>query len=99
MTSNDLEAALNSSKLIISRSGYTTIMDLAKLEKKAIFIPTPGQFEQLYLSEKLSKIENILNSNNIDILILPELYLSFYYSRETIINCSPEDVDFFKKKY
>jgi predicted glycosyltransferase len=55
MTSNDLEAALNSSKLIISRSGYTTIMDLAKLEKKAIFIPTPGQFEQLYLSEKLSQ--------------------------------------------
>ena len=61
MTSNDLEAALNSSKLIISRSGYTTIMDLAKLEKKAIFIPTPGQFEQLYLSEKLSQ-EKIVSS-------------------------------------
>ncbi|WP_299116321.1 glycosyltransferase [uncultured Winogradskyella sp.] len=54
MTSNELETAINSSKLIISRSGYTTIMDLAKLEKKAIFIPTPGQFEQLYLAEKLS---------------------------------------------
>lgn len=54
MTSNDLEMALNKSKLIISRSGYTTIMDLAKLEKKAFFIPTPGQFEQEYLAKKLN---------------------------------------------
>lgn len=55
MTSNELETAINSSKLVVSRSGYTTIMDLAKLEKKAVFIPTPGQFEQLYLAKRLSK--------------------------------------------
>lgn len=55
MTSKELEDAINTSKLIVSRSGYTTIMDLAKLEKKAIFIPTPGQFEQLYLAEILAK--------------------------------------------
>ena len=55
MTSKELETAINSSQLVVSRSGYTTIMDLAKLEKKAVFIPTPGQFEQLYLSEKLSQ--------------------------------------------
>jgi uncharacterized protein (TIGR00661 family) len=36
---------------IISRSGYTTIMDVARLEKKAIYIPTPGQLEQIYLAE------------------------------------------------
>ena len=34
---------------IISRSGYTTIMDVARLHKKAIYIPTPGQLEQEYL--------------------------------------------------
>lgn len=55
MTSDELEDAINSSRLIISRSGYTTIMDLAKLEKKAVFIPTPGQFEQIYLAKELSK--------------------------------------------
>ena len=55
MLSKDLEKAINRSEIILSRSGYTTIMDLAKLEKKAIFIPTPGQFEQLYLAEKLAK--------------------------------------------
>ncbi|GGI55891.1 glycosyltransferase [Winogradskyella haliclonae] len=59
MTSNELETAINSSKLIVSRSGYTTIMDLAKLGKKAIFIPTPGQFEQLYLAKKLSENSSI----------------------------------------
>lgn len=54
MTSNQLEIAINKSDLILSRSGYTTIMDLAKLEKKAFFIPTPGQFEQEYLAKKLA---------------------------------------------
>lgn len=53
MTSPELEQAMNESQLILSRSGYTTIMDLAKLDKKAFFIPTPGQYEQLYLAKKL----------------------------------------------
>ena len=30
-------------------------MDLAKLGKKAFFIPTPGQYEQEYLAKKLKK--------------------------------------------
>lgn len=53
MTSESLEQAINESKMVLSRSGYTTIMDLAKLEKKAFFIPTPGQFEQEYLAKRL----------------------------------------------
>ena len=53
LTSSLLEDAINQSDLVISRSGYTTIMDLVKLEKKAFFIPTPGQFEQEYLAERL----------------------------------------------
>jgi len=55
MTSTELEIAINESDLILSRSGYTTIMDLAKLDKKAFFIPTPGQFEQEYLAKKFTK--------------------------------------------
>lgn len=55
MTSSELEIALNESELILSRSGYTTIMDLAKLERRAFFIPTPGQFEQEYLAKKLDE--------------------------------------------
>lgn len=51
MTAKELEKAINESKLIIARSGYSTIMDLAFLEKKVFFIPTPGQFEQEYLAK------------------------------------------------
>jgi uncharacterized protein (TIGR00661 family) len=44
---------IEQSKMIISRSGYTTIMDLALLKKMAILIPTPGQTEQEYLAKYL----------------------------------------------
>lgn len=42
-------------KTIISRAGYTTIMDLVELEKKAILYPTPNQTEQIYLAKYLWK--------------------------------------------
>ena len=41
--------------------GYSTIMDLYKLSAKAVFIATPGQTEQEYLSKKL-KSEQICYS-------------------------------------
>ncbi len=53
MGTKALEKAINESEIVISRSGFTTIMDLAVLEKKAFFIPTPGQFEQEYLAKRL----------------------------------------------
>ncbi|MEM8999336.1 MAG: glycosyltransferase [Bacteroidota bacterium] len=55
MQSKELEEALNKGALVLCRSGYTTVMDLAKLEKKAYFIPTPGQYEQEYLAKRLEK--------------------------------------------
>ncbi|WP_242156100.1 glycosyltransferase [Aestuariivivens sediminis] len=55
MTARLLEKTINESALILSRSGYTTIMDLSKLNKKAFFIPTPGQFEQEYLAKRLAE--------------------------------------------
>lgn len=55
LTSDALESAINQSKVVLSRSGYTTIMDLAQLGKKAFFIPTPGQYEQEYLAKYLDK--------------------------------------------
>jgi uncharacterized protein (TIGR00661 family) len=57
MTSAELETTIKSSDVIISRSGYTSIMDLAILEKKTFFIPTPGQNEQLYLAKRLEKLK------------------------------------------
>jgi uncharacterized protein (TIGR00661 family) len=53
LQTDEVEKIVNQSELIIARSGYSTIMDLAKLGKRAIFIPTPGQTEQEYLSRRL----------------------------------------------
>ena len=49
----ELNEAMLASDMVLSRSGYTTLMDLAKLNKKAILIPTPGQSEQEYLGKYL----------------------------------------------
>ena len=77
MTSNELEIAFNESEVVLCRSGYTTIMDLAKLDKKAFFIPTPGQFEQEYLAKRLKKkgIIPYANQNDFRIEMLGEIQL------------------------
>jgi predicted glycosyltransferase len=46
---------INSAELIISRPGYSTVMDLSTFGKKAVFVPTPGQTEQEYLAELMMK--------------------------------------------
>lgn len=50
-----LQTLLNDASIVICRSGYSTLMDLATLGKKAILIPTPGQTEQEYLGTYLHK--------------------------------------------
>lgn len=45
---------LNSSELIVCRTGYSSLMDLLQVGTRAILIPTPGQPEQLYLGERLT---------------------------------------------
>lgn len=39
--------------MVLCRAGYSTLMDLAFFGKKAIFVPTPGQTEQIYLADQL----------------------------------------------
>ncbi len=53
LDSEGMNLAMQQSEMIICRSGYSTIMDLAKLGKNAILIPTPGQTEQIYLAKAL----------------------------------------------
>lgn len=48
-----LNTLLNTSQIVISRTGYTSVIDLDALDKKSILIPTPGQTEQEYLGEHL----------------------------------------------
>ncbi|HVF81443.1 MAG TPA: glycosyltransferase, partial [Flavisolibacter sp.] len=55
LPSIDLEEKMLEASFVISRCGYSTVMDLAVLKKKSILIPTPGQTEQQYLASHLMK--------------------------------------------
>ena len=54
-TTAELSTLLRDAQLVVSRSGYSTIMDLHVLGKKAIYIPSEYQPEQLYLGELAHK--------------------------------------------
>lgn len=69
MTSDELQKAFNCSNKVLCRSGYTTVMDLAKLEKKAFFIPTPGQFEQEYLAKLYHEVNLVPTASQDDFTI------------------------------
>lgn len=47
---SELANLLTSARLLICRSGYSTLMDLATMGLKAALVPTPGQTEQVYLA-------------------------------------------------
>ena len=50
-----LKTAIQKASMVVCRSGYSTIMDLVRLSKRAILIPTPGQTEQEYLARHLQQ--------------------------------------------
>ncbi|MBD0830930.1 glycosyltransferase [Aestuariibaculum sediminum] len=95
MTSQMLEQTINESTMVISRSGYTTLMDLAKLNKKAFFIPTPGQFEQEYLATRLSE-QTIVPSCKQDQFTLSKLDIIDQYNG---LSAFDFEVDFKKLFY
>ncbi len=50
----ELEKLIRRARLVIARPGYSTVMDLARLGKRALLVPTPGQSEQEYLGPYLA---------------------------------------------
>jgi UDP:flavonoid glycosyltransferase YjiC (YdhE family) len=54
LPADELEQLMSKVRLIVARSGYSTVMDLARLGKRALLIPTPGQPEQEYLGPFLA---------------------------------------------
>jgi uncharacterized protein (TIGR00661 family) len=55
LETNRLQSIISGAQIIISRSGYSSLMDYYKLDKNALLIPTPGQGEQEYLAQNLLK--------------------------------------------
>lgn len=59
-------------KCIISRSGYTTVMDLVEHDKQALLIPTPNQTEQEYLGHYLGDQNYFVSRDQVDAFDLPK---------------------------
>ena len=66
LCARELNAAIQQSGVVLSRCGYTTIMDLIKLQKKAVLVPTPGQTEQEYLAAYLLEKKIFYTTNQKD---------------------------------
>jgi UDP:flavonoid glycosyltransferase YjiC (YdhE family) len=66
-TTSELAKWIAESEIVISRAGYTTIMEMLSLNQKAILIPTKGQYEQEYLAtrnyENISFVKSIHDVN------------------------------------
>lgn len=55
LPASEMKEMITRSRSIITRSGYSTIMELISLNRSALLIPTPGQTEQEYLAEYLAE--------------------------------------------
>jgi predicted glycosyltransferase len=74
-----MKALIASSAMIITRSGYSSIMDIVTIGKRAIFIPTPGQTEQEYLARYLmdKKIYFSISQDQFDLLFALEMSINY----------------------
>jgi UDP-N-acetylglucosamine transferase subunit ALG13 len=77
----ELNEEIIKAEWVISRCGYSTVMDLVKLQKKSILIPTPGQTEQEYLARHLQQrqIAFSVTQNNFSLESVIEQAKNFNY--------------------
>ena len=71
-------------------------MKVREKMKIGIFQPNINNYPSI--KSKLTKLEEILIQHDLDLLVLPELSLSFYLSKEQVSEYTREDVQFFKQK-
>ncbi len=69
ISGNELNEIMCASDWIVSRSGYSTLLDLSVIRKNALLIPTPGQPEQEYLAKELTR-KKLFYSTTQDLLNL-----------------------------
>lgn len=65
--STTMREVITGSTAIISRAGYTTVMELLSLGRPGVIIPTPGQTEQEYLAEYLHEHYGFISLRQKDI--------------------------------
>lgn len=69
LPAKELNKLLCATKMVVARSGYSTVMDIAVLQQRSILIPTPGQTEQEYLAKYLADKKYCITAvqNNFDL--------------------------------
>lgn len=72
LSTSDLSQAIANASIILTRSGYTSVMDLIPNHKNIWMIPTPGQTEQEYLATYLAK-KGLIRTVNQNQLSLKEI--------------------------
>jgi len=101
LKSHELNQLICESGIIICRSGYTSIMDMVKLKKKMIVIPTPGQPEQEYLANYLSQnhFALMISQNEFSLIKSLELAQNFTFTHpDTDMNEYKEVIKEFVEK-
>ena len=81
LPADELNKKILKAEFVISRTGYSTVMDVIQLQKKSILIPTPGQTEQEYLARYLQqkKIAYCLQQNDFSLMPALERARNFPY--------------------
>jgi UDP-N-acetylglucosamine transferase subunit ALG13 len=88
-TSAELHRLITSADLVITRSGYSSIMDLVALQKPAILVPTPGQPEQEYLAAYMQQ------NNWFYCVPQKKFNLQKAISDFRKYNCQPPEIEFY----
>src|SRR5207302_4622871 len=52
---NDRNRLFDTARVIVGRSGYSTLMDVAQVGARALLVPMRGQTEQEYLAARLAR--------------------------------------------
>lgn len=76
---------LNDTEMVVSRSGYSSIMDYLITRTKALLIPTPGQTEQEYLAKYHYESNHFYTVNQAQLELAKDLKLASTY-QPTFIN-------------
>jgi uncharacterized protein (TIGR00661 family) len=79
MTGEQLNEYVCASGLVLSRSGYSTVLDLVALGKKAFFVPTPGQTEQVFISDELMRSGMVYSVDQNDIDLVKDIPIALSY--------------------
>lgn len=86
LPARDLQALFDRSRMLVSRSGYSTLMDLETTGMPALLVPTPGQFEQEYLARRHAGHTRWIFQNQ-DVLDIPTAWNTL--QRDGVRDTSP----------